>query len=279
MSERQMGGCRAWRSLLGTGIIALALLAACSGERVTGDGAGGVQIPIEVLRPEGAGPFPAVVVLHACNGANGVVTHQWMKRLVEQGYVVALPDSFTPRGYPTGVCGNGNDVRPELRRADAYLALHQLEVRADVQAAHIGLIGFSHGGWSVLTTMARDTGPLPSGAQHGFAAAVALYPFCEQRYQFRTYEPVGPLLILAGALDDWTPAAPCESLAERSAAAGLPVTIHVYPGAGHAFDSFAPPTFIAVANRGKGAHVGGVPEARNDAIARVTAFFGRWLKG
>ena len=45
-----------------------------------------------------------------------------------------------------------------------------------------------------------------------------------------------PLLILIGAADDWTPAAPCERLAAAADKAGEPVTYQAYPRAYHDFD-------------------------------------------
>lgn len=92
-------------------------------------------------------------------------------------------------------------------------------------------MGGSHGGSTTLATMAQP------GSKPGFAAAVALYPGCNARFgEWRpgtsgVYRPQAPLLILVGEKDDWTPAAPCVELAERSRAAGLPVRTKVYPGA------------------------------------------------
>ena len=37
------------------------------------------------------------------------------------------------------------------------------------------------------------------------------------------YHPVAPLLVLIGALDDWTPAEPCRQMVEAARAAGHPV--------------------------------------------------------
>jgi dienelactone hydrolase len=100
---------------------------------------------------------------------------------------------------------------------------------------------------------------------------------------FGTYKPLAPLLILAGALDDWTPAEPCRQMAERSKAAGHPIDIIVYPNAHHAFDSGFPVRFVAGRNNpsaptGKGATTGGNPEAWADAKEQVARFFEEKLK-
>ena len=86
-----------------------------------------------------------------------------------------------------------------------------------------------------------------------------------------------------GDKDDWTPAEPCRRLAERSREAGFPVTLKIYPGAHHAFDSAAPVRYLASRVNpnvpgGRGATTGGNPEAWADSIREVRAFFARHLR-
>ena len=56
-----------------------------------------------LYKPEGAGPFGAVIALHGCNGAideKGTVRElygAWGERLSKAGYLVLLPDSFGSR--------------------------------------------------------------------------------------------------------------------------------------------------------------------------------------
>jgi dienelactone hydrolase len=87
-----------------------------------------------------------------------------------------------------------------------------------------------------------------------------------------------PLLILHGAADDWTPAAPCLELARRSADAAYPPRTVVYPDAHHGFDGLAAPVrrLPNVYNPGapgnRGAHVGTHEAARRLAIEEVRLF-------
>ena len=148
----------------------------------------------------------------------------------------------------------------------------------------IGVMGGSHGGASTLATMAavRGTG---SGIE-SFAAAVALYPACGGApgvSEGAIYRPSAPLLILIGEKDDWTPAEPCRRLAEAARAAGYPVSIKIYPGAHHSFDSAFPVRYVearvnATAPNGRGATTGGDPAAWADSIREIEAFFGRHLR-
>ena len=236
------------------------------------------SIPIEIRKPEGAGPFPAVVVLHDCSGLgprSSGAPKRWADVLLAQGYVVAIPDSFSTRGHASGVCTdavkNRAEVAPARRVADAYEALALLRKQPFVDGAHVGVMGGSHGGATTLLAMNGN-------AAKGFAAAVALYPACNPN---AAYHATAPVLILAGELDDWTPALPCERLAK--AASGAPVRIKVYPGAHHSFDNASPVRYVANRNNvnapgGRGATTGGNPEAWKDSIEQVTAFFARYLR-
>jgi dienelactone hydrolase len=110
---------------------------------------------------------------------------------------------------------------------------------------------------------------------------VALYPSCALKPS-REYKPIAPLLILIGEKDDWTPAEPCRKLAEAARTAGHPVSIKIYPGAHHSFDSSSPVRYVSArvnvnSPSGYGATTGGDRDAWNDSIREVAAFFGRHL--
>jgi dienelactone hydrolase len=263
------------------------------------------DLPATLMKPDGDGPFPAVVIVHDCSGLgprSSGSPKRWAQQLVPQGYVVLIPDSFGPRGFPDGVCMANISGREAVdfpqRALGALAALRRLPY---VNGDHIGIMGGSHGGSTTLMSMSAPVGGyLAEAKEHGFAAAVALYPRCDSTYgewsilrqggrvgpmsaHFGTYKPLAPLLILSGELDDWTPAEPCRQMVEKSKSAGYPIDIVVYPNAHHSFDSAFPVRFIAeranIASRtGKGATTGGNPEAWADAKERVAKFFGEKLK-
>ena len=267
------------------------------------------QIPVTLLKPDGPGPFPAVVIMHDCSGLgprSSGSPKRWASELLKQGYVVLIPDSFTTRGHANGVCTNPSPTRAEvspLRRVrDAYAALFYLRTLPFVDKTRIGLMGGSHGGSTTLASMASaesDREPLARDKRAGFAAAVALYPNCAIRLgSWRiergtdtngpgfgytgVYKPIAPSLILIGESDDWTPAEPCRKLADAAAKAGYPVAIKIYPGAHHSFDSNNPVRYVAArintnSPTGGGATTAGDPEAWADSIREVVAFFGRHL--
>lgn len=255
------------------------------------------RIPVTVVRPEGPGPFPAVVILHDCRGLgprSSGAPGRWSRELVARGYVVVIPDSFTTRGFPDGVCTDGSRSRGRVasarRTIDAYAALAHARGLPFVDGRRVGVMGGSHGGSTTLAAMAAPESQgeaLTRDKGAGFAGAVALYPGCRVALgswhdDTGTYRAVAPLLILIGEKDDWTPAGPCVALARSSAATPHPVEIVVYLGAHHSFDSDRPVRFMPTrvnmnAPGGRGAPTGGDPRAWADSIRRVAEFFERTL--
>lgn len=243
------------------------------------------QLPAMLFTPAGPGPFPAIVIMHDCSGLgprSSGAPGRWAELLVAEGYVVFMPDSFTTRGHADGVCtfagATRNDVSPIRRASDARAAFAYVRTLPYVDGRRVGLMGGSHGGSTTLNAMA-------GGDRGGFGAAVALYPACAPFLNVlgRPYAPVGPVLILMGDADDWTPAEPCQKLATAARAAGHPVDIKVYPGAHHSFDSRNPVRYVATRmNRnsptGRGATTGGDPDAWADSIRCVKTFFAERLK-
>jgi dienelactone hydrolase len=221
---------------------------------------------VEIWRPAGPGPFPAVIVLHGCDG---VSSHHrtWAARLVGWGYVAAIVDSFRPRGVSSTCVDNGNP-KPQLRAQDAFNAASYLRTLPDIQPNRIGVIGFSHGG--IATLFATLTSELASarGAQP-FAAAVAYYPSCSADAQNGARST--DLLILAARDDDWTLSAPCVKLVASQAGQPHAPVIKVYPVV-HGFDlPFQP-------RRYAGHMLGSNPEAAADSYAMSEAFLAARLK-
>jgi dienelactone hydrolase len=234
----------------------------------------GVTLTAFLFRPDGAGPFPAVVLLHGCGGLTNekgalLPRHaEWAALLRDRGYVVLLPDSFGPRGVK-GICKNNDaKIRPTKERArDALGALDFLQSRRDVDPARIGLMGWSNGATTVLATIAASL----ERPARDFAVAIALYPACGG-LQRKGYATKIPATILIGEKDDWNPASACESLAAEAK-----LSIRVYPGALHDFD--APASEIRTLETSSGLVTIGTDErARTDALDRVPKILAAALK-
>ena len=256
-------------------------------------------LPIVLTKPAGDGPFPAVVILHDCSGLgphSSFSPFRWATRLNQAGYVTAAPDSFSTRGHPDGICTDASppNVRFVERARDAYATLDYLQTLPFVDGKRVALMGGSHGGGSTLSAMVEG----PIGAERtgaGFIGAVALYPGCGRGMgdwkvtrdpaqknvitsMLGVYRPRAPVLILVGALDDWTPAAQCQQMVDAARAQGEPIDLKIYPGAYHSFDSPNPVRYSAKrvnanAPGGHGATTGGDRAAWDDAVTRVLDFF------
>jgi dienelactone hydrolase len=238
----------------------------------------------ELFRPQGVGPFPAVVALHGCGGLNGKKgglspRHEdWAKRLAEAGFLVLFPDSFSPRGAPSQCRSDNRTARASRERiGDALAAADYLKSRQDVKPDAINLLGWSNGGSTVLFTLreaARGRSASP------FAKSVAFYPGCRTPLERADWHTRIPLLLLIGEADDWTPVWPCRGLASNAAVNSEPVTLVTYPGAYHDFDHPNLPVHVRrglafTANNNGVAHTGTDPAARADAIDRVLKFLAR----
>ena len=183
----------------------------------------------------GAGPAPAVVLLHSCNGDWRRLDERWGRLISSWGYVTLTVDSFGPRGLKN-TCGSNAPVPLAF---DAYRALNFLAQQQSVDAGRVAMLGFSQGGWLALSSVER--GPIEQIAANKFRAAIAFYPPC---LGFKDNMTV-PTLVLIGELDDWARAGECRNMVEgrddygisRHSGDGVPIKLIVYPGAYHAFDA------------------------------------------
>jgi dienelactone hydrolase len=214
-----------------------------------------------LTRPDGDGPFGAVILLHGCSGLTAESRrHQlrWAQWYRDRGWVSVVLDSFGPRGV-SNVCMR-NQVTPYDRAGDAYAALRYLGTLPFVRRERIVVHGLSHGGWTVLRALEETMyGEQPQK----FAGGIAFYPVCSG-----IRRPLyAPALVLIGELDDWTPAMPCQSLEARTRDDAHPIGLTIYPGAYHGFDFTAP---RRVNEYGK--TLGYDDTATTDAERRIDAF-------
>jgi dienelactone hydrolase len=244
-----------------------------------------------LFRPPGDDPRPALVFLHGCGGLFGRTNTllsrdlRWASDMNQLGYVVLMVDSFRPRQHGEMCSQTGFDLHLYLRRPlDAYGALAYLQAQPFVRPDRVGMIGWSEGGGVVLFSIRAASLGRPANwpADRDFRAAVAFYPAsCNERNHSKPWTSAVPFLILTGADDVWTPAAPCQEFARAAKARGSPITIMVYPKAYHDFDFpnervHTLPQFITRA--GVVPIVGTSPAARVDALIRVSAFFDAYLR-
>lgn len=183
-----------------------------------------VRLTATLMRPQGGGRHPAVILMHGCAGPRGWGTI-WGRRLRGWGYVVLRPNSFGPRGIRD--CAKGN-ATVDVRAEDALAARRYLSGLGFVDPKRIGVMGMFHGGTAALIAVGGNRDEV----RDTFTATVALYPRC---YQAKAEAVMSPVLILIGQNDHLSPAGTCQSMGTRGTEIH-PLDVMVYPGATHAFD-------------------------------------------
>jgi carboxymethylenebutenolidase len=253
---------------------------------------GRTELTAYLFTPAGAGPHPAVVMLHGRAGPsssriNGDCTrigpalpspcdastlsqrHQaWAAYWVERGYLALLVDSYGPRGVAHGF-GRHTHGAPEraevneltVRPLDAEGALAWLAPRSDVNPARILLQGWSNGASTALNVMQRQASRL-GGTAPSFAGAMVFYPGCgPQALLSSSPELDRPVQVLLGAADQEVSPQRCLRVLRQA----IPMrrnsspVVTLYPGATHDFDDPGRPRQAIPANR----------QARADALARL----------
>jgi dienelactone hydrolase len=224
-----------------------------------------LMLTAKLTKPDGDGPFSAVVMLHGCGGILLKRDNPWAKRLSNWGYLALQVDSFSPRGI-TSVCADrsSNSRFVPKRVRDAYDAKDYLSGLSFVDRNRIAVMGWSHGGWTTLSILSEKE-------RDPFRAAIAFYPWCNVPMA----DLNASLSILIGDADDWSPAQRCVSRMPSDKSTHE-VTLKVYPDAHHGFDG-----------KGLDRRVQGVTgphrlvyneKAADDAIVRVKDFLEKYLK-
>jgi dienelactone hydrolase len=238
-----------------------------------------------LFRPDGAGPFPAVIGLHGCEGLlgrNGTVDTRyldWAEHLTKAGFVVLYPDSYGSRGLGPQCAIRRRTIRTDHERvADANAARRWLQKQAYVTADHVTLLGWATGGISALWTVRRRAAPAKDDTAD-FRSAVAFYPGC-RRLDNSAWSARVPTLILIGAADDQSSAQVCQRMVAGTRGRSAGTSIVVYPGTYHDFDHPDRPLQerggYAFATDASGKiHSGTNPVARADALKRVPQWLAR----
>jgi len=220
-------------------------------------------IPATVNRPDGEGPFPAIVLLHGCSGV-GESDVEWGVWLRRRGYVTIMPESLSPRHLETS-CGRG--LGYGLQAQDGLGALAYLRGQSYVAPAKVFVMGWSHGGAATLISAGKGFMKRFSPSGGPYRAAIALYPACEA---FPKGDLASPLMMLMGAEDDWQPPGQCVQRGTELQATGAPIEWTVYPGTTHAFD--VPKQDRSFFVNGRLVHLRYDPAAAGDAHTRVEQY-------
>jgi dienelactone hydrolase len=250
-----------------------------------------VDIPLEsgtlhaqLYKPEGGGPFPVVIALHACGGLAGHSEpvqpryRDWAEQLLKAGNAVLLPDSYGSRelGPQCRVRGERRLSARRERVTDIMAARQWLLQQPWTARDRISLLGWAHGASAVLWAVRPQ---LPSrNLEPDFRSAIAFYPDCRISSGLGWSTRI-PTLLLIGAKDDVSSPPACRQVVDGARGRSALARIVVYPGAYHDFDRANFPLHAIAgtpdATAPERGHVGTDPEARADSQKRVAEWLAR----
>jgi carboxymethylenebutenolidase len=211
-------------------------------------------------RPAGAGPFPALVVLHGDFGLTDGVQEQ-ARRLAAMGYVTLAPDLYRGERPKELLDAHIMDrgVPEDRVQADLKAAVDYLTARPDVRRDALGVIGWDSGGGYALDAAIHDP---------RLKAVVVCYGRLTTDPELLAPLKASVLGLFAGKDEGITPEI-IESFRRAMTKAGKRVAdLHVHPDCGPGFMSPRPsPTDVP-----------GPPEAVADAWSRVEAYLEAELK-
>lgn len=207
------------------------------------------QLPAYAARPQGAGPFPIVLVIEEIFGVHEYI-RDVCRRLAHAGYLAVAPELYARLADLSKMSDVQQILRDVIMKAPDATLLSDLDHAAAWAAQNRGdparlfVTGFCRGG--------RDTW-LYAAHNPDLRAAVAWYgPIggTVSPIQPRTAGDVAgelkcPLLGLYGGRDPSIKAADVEAAASRARQAGKTVEIVVYPDAGHGFHADYRPSYNA----------------------------------
>ena len=237
----------------------------------------------QLYKPDGDGPFPAVIALHGCGGLAGHSEpvlpryRDWAEQLLKAGTAVLLPDSYGSRELGPQCRVGERRVRARRERVADILASRQWLVQQPWAARdRISLLGWANGG-SALLWAVRPQLSLRN-AEPDFRSAIAFYPNCGASSGLGWSARV-PTLLLIGAKDDVNSPVACRQMVDGAHGRSALARIVVYPGAYHDFDRANLPVHALAgtsdAASPESGHLGTDAEARADSQKRVAEWLAR----
>jgi carboxymethylenebutenolidase len=209
--------------------------------------------------PTGAGPFPAVIMLHGA-GPRDMPTDDFeddCSKLADHGYYTEFIEYYSQ----TDAVGLG-DVDAMVRDFPTWLnevrsGIAALKKNPSVNSQKVALMGFSLGAYISLTYGATYPDDAAAIVEYYGGLSPTLYPRAAT---------MPPVLIIHGESDRLVPVSQARDLDEVLTRAGRPHEMKIYPGANHAFNF-------------PGAMAWYKSAAANDAWDRSLKFFDTYLKG
>ena len=187
-----------------------------------------------LVQPAGAGPFPAVLVVHENRGLNPYI-EDVARRLATEGFLALAPDGLYPVGGYPGNDDAGRDLQAKLDQAKLrtdllnsarYLRNHALSTKK------LGVTGFCYGGGIVNYLAATLGNEMQAGAPYYGVAA-----------DTESVRHIKAPLVCHLAEKDERINATYPAFEAALKTTGVAYQIHVYPGTQHGFHNDSTPRF------------------------------------
>lgn len=206
---------------------------------------GDTDLPAYIARPDGAGPFPVVLVVHEIFGVHEYI-RDTARRFAKQGYFALVVDLYARAGDPSAMTdwdeigrivrtATHTQVMRDLSRSVDWLA----ETRPDADTGALAVTGFCWGGAVTWMFSAHDPRVKAGAAWYG-----RLVDPGPGRFSAGTERPWpvdvadqlnGAVLGLYGGQDRGIPVTDVETMRTALKKAGGPSTIVLYDDAPHGF--------------------------------------------
>ena len=188
-----------------------------------------------LIKPTTPAPWNTIVLPSNCSGVEDKMWRFWVPELIKNNIAVVLVDSFKPRGL-NSICSNQFLIGFKVRLQDVHQVLDHLRADGRFTKNKIALGGHSTGGGTAfLSSFSELQKLLDRKNDDGFNAFVGAAATCG--ISFKTPLVQGPLLLITGSKDDWTPPGPCEAESKRLKDAAQDATFTVIPDAYHTFST------------------------------------------
>lgn len=128
---------------------------------------------LDVVMPDGTGPFPVSLQFHGCGGIFPM-QREYAEAARDAGVAVVIVDSFAPRGIGAlearaAVC-TGLKFRGAERATDVLAMLDWIGGQPWVDTRRISAAGWSHGAWALMEAL--------TGAALPLTCVSLFYPYC-----------------------------------------------------------------------------------------------------
>ncbi len=193
---------------------------------------GEVDVPLDIAIPEGKGPFPPVLFIHAKRGIDEN-ERQHITELATQGFLVVMPDWQSGRMIERWPSEHNPDTELDVEAAMNFLIKHPLACKIP-----IGIVGQSRGPYYAIRLAAKRGKDIAAIASYYGHMQNPNAPEPDQLFRVapEITQITTPILYLIGEQDfelrRMSGGRAFYSLYER----GVPVEMQYYPLARRAFD-------------------------------------------